>query len=83
MLGADVTAMDDSSGSGNNFKIVAPVTGASDGDAVTYTVTVDGQTPTTEGAYTLEMDFKVAMQDKTPGQHNGVDPTPITPPGVS
>ena len=30
----------------------------------TYTVTVDGQTPTTTGAYTLDMDFKVAMQDE-------------------
>ena len=53
--------MDESGGSGNNFKIVAPVTGASDG-SVTYTVTVDGQTSTAEGAYTLDMDFKVAMQ---------------------
>ena len=56
MLSADVTAEDDSSGSGNNFKIVAPV------DDGTYTVTVDGQTATTTGAYTLDMDFKVAMQ---------------------
>ena len=56
MLSAAVTAEDDSSGSGDNFKIVAPVT------TTAYTVTVDGQTATTTGAYTLDMDFKVAMQ---------------------
>ncbi len=61
MLSADVSAEDDSSGSGDNFRIVAPVPGASD-DSVTYTVTVDGQTPATTGAYTLDMAFKVAMQ---------------------
>jgi multidrug efflux pump subunit AcrA (membrane-fusion protein) len=61
MLSGQVTADDDSSGSGNNFKIVAPVTEAADG-SVAYTVTVDGQTATTTGAYTLDMDFKVAMQ---------------------
>ena len=56
MLSGIEAAMDDSSGSGNNFKIVAPVT------TTAYTVTVDGQTATTTGAYTLDMDFKVAMQ---------------------
>ncbi len=56
MLSGTVTAEDDSSGSGNNFKIVAPV------DDGSYTVTVDGQTATTTGSYTLDMDFKVAMQ---------------------
>ena len=56
MLSATVTAEDDSSGSGNNFKIVAPV------PAAAYIVTVDGQTPSTTGAYTLDMDFQVAMQ---------------------
>ena len=55
MLSAAVAAEDDSSGSGDNFKIVAPVT------ATTYTVTVDGQNSAT-GVYTLDMDFKVAMQ---------------------
>ena len=70
MLSAAVTAEDDSSGSGNNFKIVAPVPGAADG-SVTYTVTVDGQTATTTGAYTLDMDFKVAMQ-------TGLDLTNVT-----
>ena len=55
MLSAAVTAMDDNSGSGNNFRIVAPVGTGS------YTVSVDGQTPSTQGAYTLDMDFKVAM----------------------
>ena len=57
MLSGDPAPMDDSSGSGDNFKIVAPVT------ATTYTVTVDGQTATTTGAYTLDMDFQVAMQN--------------------
>ena len=56
MLSGTVTAEDDSSGSGNNFKIVAPV------DDGSYMVSVDGQTAATTGAYTLDMDFKVAMQ---------------------
>ena len=54
------TAKDDSSGSEDNFKIVAPVT------ATDYTVTVNGQTATTTGAYTLDMDFQVAMQTGLP-----------------
>ena len=54
-----VDAMADAGGSGNNFKIAVPVTGeGGDGD---YTVFVSGQTPTTTGAYILDMDFKVAM----------------------
>ena len=59
MLSGIEAAMDDSSGSGNNFRIVVPVS------ATSYTVSVDGQTPSTEGAYTLDMDFKVARQGVT------------------
>ena len=66
MLSGIEAAMDDSSGSGNNFRIVAPVS------ATSYTVSVDGQTPSTEGAYTVDMDFKVAMQSATGVTGTGV-----------
>ncbi len=46
----------DGGGSGGNFKIVVPVV---DGDD--YTVIVEGQTLNTRGAYTLDLDFKVAV----------------------
>lgn len=80
MFDSTMDAMDDNSGSGgNNFRIVVPVTQ----NTTAYTLTVDGQTPTTTGAYTLDMDFKVAMQDKATNNIEGVDPTPITlPTGV-
>ncbi len=79
MLGAAITAMDDDSGDGNNFRMVVPMTQS----ATSYTLTVDGQTPTTTGDYTLDMDFKVAMQDKATNSITGVDPTPIAlPTGV-
>ena len=45
----------ESGGSGGNFKTSVPVTA---GD---YTIKVEGQTLQTTGAYTLDMDFKVAM----------------------
>ena len=51
---ADI-AQAESGGSGDNFKIVVPVA------AVAHTVMVEGQTTRTSGAYTLDMDFKVAM----------------------
>ena len=48
-------AMADGGGSGGNFKLVVPVTV---GD---HTLSVGGQTDTTSGSYTLDMDFQVAM----------------------
>ena len=75
MLSGGVTAEDDSSGSGNNFRIVAPVEGAADGSE-TYTVTVEGQTATTTGPYTLDMDFKVAMQTDLPAISDAVTVPP-------
>lgn len=68
MLGTDVTAMDDDSGSGSNFKMVVPVTA----EATAYTLSVDGQTASTTGDYTLNMAFKVAMQTGAPGTVTGV-----------
>ncbi len=47
----------ESGGSGGNFKMVLPV----EADASAQTLAVEGQTPTTTGPYTLDMDFKVAM----------------------
>ena len=54
-------------GSGGNFEIIVPVKS----DA--HTVFVTGQNPTTRGDYTLEVDFKVAMDvtyptSETPGE---------------
>ena len=49
-------AMAESGGSGGNFKIVAPVTAA---DHILY---IQGQAPRPTGDYTLDMDFKVAME---------------------
>ena len=49
--------MFESGGSGGNFKIVLPVKA----DTSAQTLTVEGQTPTTTGAYTLNMDFQVAQ----------------------
>jgi len=60
MLTGTESAMDDSSGSRNNFKMVVPVLGGTD-----YIITVDGQDPTTTGDYTLDLDFKVAMGTAT------------------
>ena len=52
----DEIAMVESGGSGGNFKIIAPVnTGA-------HTLYVEGQTSQTTGDYSLDMDFKVAME---------------------
>ena len=68
MLSGTETADDDSSGSGNNFKMVLPVTGGSN-----YILTVDGQTPTTEGEYTLDMAFKVAMTHTPDADVTGAD----------
>ena len=48
-------AQAESGGSGGNFKMVVPVAG------VAHTLTVDGQDTRESGAYTLDMDFKVAM----------------------
>ena len=56
MLTGTENADDDASGTGNNFEMVVPVLGGSD-----YTLTVDGQTSSTQGDYTLDMDFKVAQ----------------------
>lgn len=53
--GANEIARMDGGGSGNNFKLYVPVVIGS------YRLYVDGQTPTTEGPYTLAMDFGVAM----------------------
>ena len=50
-------AQAESGGSGGNFKMVVPVNAAN----VTYHVSVEGQTTRTGGAYTLDMDFNVAM----------------------
>ena len=49
-------AMAESGGSGSNFKIVAPVVTAA------HTLYVEGQTSQTTGDYSLDMDFKVAME---------------------
>ena len=68
MLGPTVTAMDDDSGSGSNFKMVVPV----EADTTAYTLSVDGQTASTTGAYTLNMAFKVAMQTGATGITNSV-----------
>lgn len=46
----------ESGGSGGNFKMVLPVKASNAEDLL-----VEGQTPTTTGSYTLDMDFKVAM----------------------
>ena len=46
----------ESGGSGGNFKMVVPVPADT-----SYTLTITGQTSTTAGDYTLDMDFKVAM----------------------
>ena len=51
----------ESGGSGGNFKIVAPVRGT------THELEVDGQDTREDGAYTLDMDFKVAMQTGAAG----------------
>lgn len=50
----------DGGGSGGNFKIVVPVVSGAD-----YTVIVEGQTLDTRGAYTLDLDFKVAVGNVT------------------
>ncbi len=50
-------AQAEAGGSGDNFKIVAPVPA----NTANYTLTVEGQTSTTVGDYALDMDFKVAM----------------------
>ena len=52
----DLVAMAESGGSGDNFKIVAPVMTAA------HTLYVEGQTSQTTGDYSLDMDFKVAME---------------------
>ena len=59
-LSGTENAIDDSSGRGNNFKMVVPVLGGSD-----YMITVDGEEPTTTGDYTIDMEFKVAMGTAT------------------
>ena len=48
-------AQAESGGSGDNFKMVVPV------EDVVHTVTVEGAGSRTAGAYTLDMDFNVAM----------------------
>ena len=48
-------AQAESGGSGDNFKMVVPV------EDVVHTVTVEGAESRTAGAYTLDMDFNVAM----------------------
>ncbi len=50
----DTDATDEAGGSGGNFQIIAPVTA---GDK---TVSVQGQSATTTGDYTLDVDFEVA-----------------------
>ncbi len=57
--GAEV-AQAESGGSGDNFKIVVPVP-ANTAPTEGYKATVQGQTSTTTGSYTLGMDFQVAM----------------------
>ncbi len=52
--------MFESGGSGDNFKMVVPVE-----TAAAQTLTVGGRTPTTTGAYTLDMDFQVAQDGAT------------------
>lgn len=53
--GTDMEATAEDGGSGGNFQIIAPVT------AGEKTVSVQGQSPITEGDYTLDVDFNVAM----------------------
>ena len=60
MFGAS-TEMFESGGSGGNFKMAVPV----ENSATAQTLTVEGQTPTTTGAYTLDMDFQVAQDGAT------------------
>ncbi len=55
----------ESGGSGGNFKFVVPVAAAE------YEVVVEGQTTRTTGAYTVGMDFKVAMT--TSATATGID----------
>ena len=59
----DEVAQAESGGSGDNFKIVAPV--PANAATQSYTLTIEGQTPTTAGDYALDMDFKVAMSAET------------------
>ena len=73
MLSGTPAVMDDDSGSGNNFKMVVPVT------ATDYTLTVDGKTASTTGDYTLDMDFKVAMQTGASGTNITVPAAPGWP----
>ena len=52
--------MAESGGTGGNFKIATPVTAENNAD--TYVVYIAGQAPRPTGDYTLDMDFKVAME---------------------
>ncbi len=47
-----------SGGSGGNFKMVLPVEAATD-----QALKIEGQTATTTGSFTIDMDFEVAMQN--------------------
>ena len=61
----------ESGGSGDNFQTSVPVI------ADNYTIKVEGQTLQTGGAYTLDMDFKVAMSTFSTLTATGAENTPF------
>lgn len=63
----------ESGGSDGNFKMVLPVESGTTG----VSLQVEGQTPSTEGSYTLNMDFEVAMSTPVPAAQIEA-PTQIT-----